>query len=113
VHYCSRRRGAPGIPLEKYTAQDLQREYLSVKSCAPFCTVSCVHQVPMIDQFREKPRESLVRVFPGKSGDEQVYAPPAMIRALTWMFLPPEESTTRKKITQGFTRAALRSLEVR
>jgi hypothetical protein len=34
----------------------------------------------MIDQFREKPRESLVRVFPANSGDEQVYAPPAMIR---------------------------------
>jgi hypothetical protein len=36
-----------------------------------------------------------------------------MIRALTWMFLPPEESTTRNEITQGFTRAALRCLKVR
>lgn len=63
----------------------------------------------MIDQFREKPRESLVRMFPDASGDEQAYAPPAMIRALTWMFLPPEKSTTRNKMTQGFTRAALRS----
>jgi len=113
VHYCSQRRGAPGIPLEKYTVQDLEREYLSAKSCAPFCTISCVHQVSMIDQFREKPRESLVRMFPAKSGDEQAYAPPAMIRALTWMFLPPEESTTRNKMTQGFTRAALRCLKVR
>jgi MoaA/NifB/PqqE/SkfB family radical SAM enzyme len=113
VHYCSQRRGAPGIPLEKYTVQDLEREYLSAKSCAPFCTVSCVHQVSMIDQFREKPRESLVRMFPANSGDEQVYAPPAIIRALTWMFLPPKESTTRNKITQGFTRAALRCLKVR
>src|SRR5436309_4631286 len=84
VHYCSQRRGAPGIPLEKYTVQDLEREYLSVKSCAPFCTVSCVHQVSMIDQFREKPRESLGRMFPAASGDEQVYAPPAAVRALTW-----------------------------
>jgi MoaA/NifB/PqqE/SkfB family radical SAM enzyme len=113
VHYCSQRRGAPGIPLGKYTVQDLEREYLSVKSCAPFCTVSCVHQVSMIDQFREKPRESLGRMFPGKSGDEQVYAPPTAVRALTWMFLPPQESTIRNKITQGFTRAALRCLKVR
>jgi len=52
-------------------------------------------------------------MFPAKSGDEQAYAPPAMIRALTWMFLPPEESTTRNKMTQGFTRAALRCLKVR
>jgi MoaA/NifB/PqqE/SkfB family radical SAM enzyme len=113
VHYCSQRRGAPGIPLGKYTVQDLEREYLSVKSCAPFCTVSCVHQVSMIDQFREKPRESLGRMFPAKSGDEQVYAPPTAVRALTWMFLPPQESTIRNKITQGFTRAALRCLKVR
>jgi hypothetical protein len=67
----------------------------------------------MIDQFREKQRESLVRMFPATSGDEQAYAPPTMIRALTWMFLPSEESTTRKKMTQGFTRAALRCLKVR
>jgi hypothetical protein len=25
VHYCSQQRGAPGIPLEKYITQDLQR----------------------------------------------------------------------------------------
>jgi MoaA/NifB/PqqE/SkfB family radical SAM enzyme len=112
VHYCSQQRGAPGIPLEKYTAQDLEREYQSVKSCASFCTVSCMHQVSMIDQFREKPKESLARLFPAKSGAEQSYAPPAIIRALTWMFLPPEESTTRKRIAQGFTRAALRYLKV-
>jgi hypothetical protein len=113
VHYCSQRRGAPGIPLEKYTAEDLKREYQSVKSCTPFCTVSCVHQVSMIDQFREQPRESLARLFPANSGDEQAYAPPAIICALIWMFLPQEESATRNKITQGFTRAALRCLKVR
>jgi hypothetical protein len=48
-----------------------------------------------------------------RKDDAEVYAPPLMIRALTWMFLPPEESTTRNKITQGFTRAALRCLKVR
>jgi MoaA/NifB/PqqE/SkfB family radical SAM enzyme len=113
VHYCSQQRGSPGIPLEKYTARDLEREYQSVKSCAPFCTISCVHQVSMIDQFREKPMESFVRFFPAKSDDEHSHALPTIIRALTWMFLPPDESTTRRKITQGFTRAALWCLRVR
>ena len=45
VHYCSQQRGYPGIPLEKYTVDDIRREYLTEKSCAPHCTVSCVHQV--------------------------------------------------------------------
>ncbi|HXW15327.1 MAG TPA: radical SAM protein, partial [Terriglobia bacterium] len=63
VHYCSQQRGAPGIPLAKYTRQDLEREYQSVKPCAPLCTISCVHQVSLIDQFREQPKESLRRFF--------------------------------------------------
>ena len=52
VHYCSQQRGYPGIPLEKYTVQDIRREYLSEKSCAPHCTVSCVHQVSIFDSWR-------------------------------------------------------------
>src|SRR5712691_187492 len=35
VHYCSQQRGHPGIPLEKYTRGDLEREYHTVKRCAP------------------------------------------------------------------------------
>lgn len=113
VHYCSQQRGSPGIPLEKYSNEDLEREYSSVKSCAPLCTISCVHQVSMIDQFRDQPKESLGRFFPAKSGGNQAYDPPAIIRALAWMFLPPEKSATRRKITQGVTRAALWCLKVR
>jgi MoaA/NifB/PqqE/SkfB family radical SAM enzyme len=52
VHYCSQQRGYPGIPLTKYTAADLRREYLAEKSCAPHCTVSCVHQVSVFDSWR-------------------------------------------------------------
>ena len=113
VHYCSQQRGTPAIPLEKYTVRDLEREYLTEKSCAPWCTISCVHQVSMVDQFRENPKAALGRFFPTSPGDERSYAPPAIIRALIWMFLPPEESSTRKKITQGFTRAACWCLKVR
>ncbi len=52
VHYCSQQRGYPAIPLEKYNAEDLRREYLTEKSCAPHCTVSCVHQVSIFDSWR-------------------------------------------------------------
>src|SRR5579872_1600325 len=52
VHYCSQQRGYPAIPLEKYTRDDLRREYLTEKGCAPNCTVSCVHQVSIFDSWR-------------------------------------------------------------
>src|SRR6476660_8019495 len=52
VHYCSQQRGYPGIPLENYTVADIRREYVTEKSCAPHCTVSCVHQVSIFDSWR-------------------------------------------------------------
>ncbi|HZP63785.1 MAG TPA: radical SAM protein [Terriglobales bacterium] len=52
VHYCSQQRGYPAIPLEHYTIHDIRREYLTEKSCAPHCTVSCVHQVSILDSWR-------------------------------------------------------------
>jgi len=56
VHYCSQQRGYPAIPLEKYTIDDIRREYLTEKSCAPHCTVSCVHQVSVLDAWRAPQR---------------------------------------------------------
>jgi MoaA/NifB/PqqE/SkfB family radical SAM enzyme len=52
VHYCSQQRGYPGTPLAKYSKDDLRREYLTEKGCAPNCTVSCVHQVSIFDSWR-------------------------------------------------------------
>jgi len=52
VHWCSQQRGYPGIPLEKYTAEDLRREYFTKKHCAPLCTVSCVQQIAVMDNWR-------------------------------------------------------------
>jgi len=52
VHYCSQQRGYPAIPLEKYTVEDIRREYRSEKNSAPNCTVSCVHQVSVFDSWR-------------------------------------------------------------
>lgn len=52
VHYCSQQRGYPGIPLAEYSKELLHREYYTQKSCAPRCTVSCVHQVAVLDNWR-------------------------------------------------------------
>ena len=52
VHYCSQQRGYPGIPLDQYTAEDRKREYHTYKACSPHCTISCVHQVAMVDNWR-------------------------------------------------------------
>jgi MoaA/NifB/PqqE/SkfB family radical SAM enzyme len=52
VHYCSQQRGAPGIPLLDYGPNDISREFDTVKPCAPFCTVSCVHQASFLDLWR-------------------------------------------------------------
>ena len=62
VHYCSQQRGYPAIPLENYTREDFDREYLTEKSCAPHCTVSCVHQVSIFDFWRDPQRPATAKV---------------------------------------------------
>ena len=52
VHYCSQQRGFPGKPLLDYTLADIRREYRTAKSCAPRCTVACVHQTSYLDSWR-------------------------------------------------------------
>ena len=87
VHYCSQQRGYPAIPLEKYTVEDIDREYTTKKPCAPYCTVSCVHRVAMLDMIRNQPRESLPRLFPPATpGGAPTYPP--VVRVLSSLFLP-------------------------
>ena len=52
VHWCSQQRGYPGIPLAQYTPEMRHREFYTDKYCAPMCTVSCVQQVGMLDNWR-------------------------------------------------------------
>ncbi len=66
VHYCSQQRGSPGIPIADYTREHVKREFLTAKSCAPNCTISCVHQVSHIDHWRA-PQTSTVS--PGSGGE--------------------------------------------
>jgi hypothetical protein len=53
VHYCSQQRGLPGVPLAKYTSADIRREFNAPKSCAPMCTIGCVHRVSFMDFWRK------------------------------------------------------------
>ena len=52
VHWCSQQRGKPGIPLERYSREDMRREYFREKSCAPMCTIQCVHRASLMDEWR-------------------------------------------------------------
>jgi MoaA/NifB/PqqE/SkfB family radical SAM enzyme len=52
VHYCSQQRGYPAKPLADYTQADIDREFVTAKSCAPRCTVACVHQISYMDFWR-------------------------------------------------------------
>src|ERR1700729_72223 len=65
VSYCSQQRGYPGIPVADYTTEIVKRAFLTEKSCAPNCTISCVHQVSYIDHWRA-PQHSTVT--PGGAG---------------------------------------------
>jgi hypothetical protein len=87
VHYCSQQRGRPGIPLEEYTVEDIQREAARSKGCAPFCTISCVHQTAMLDEFRERPGETLTGILDRRRALDPHFRPPAAVGVLSWLFL--------------------------
>ena len=67
VHYCSQQRGYPGVPLAGYTTEDVKREFLTAKSCAPNCTIGCVHKISYIDHWRAP---QIRTVSPGAHGAE-------------------------------------------
>jgi MoaA/NifB/PqqE/SkfB family radical SAM enzyme len=52
VHYCSQQRGYPATPLAAYTVEDIRREFITQKGCAPRCTVACVHYTSYMDFWR-------------------------------------------------------------
>jgi MoaA/NifB/PqqE/SkfB family radical SAM enzyme len=71
VHYCSQQRGYPGVPIADYTTADVKREFLTAKSCAPNCTIGCVHRISYIDHWRApqtsviSPGEGLIQISTG------------------------------------------------
>ena len=44
---------SPGVPLDSYTLQDIRREFMAPKWCAPMCTIGCVHRVSTMDYWRK------------------------------------------------------------
>jgi MoaA/NifB/PqqE/SkfB family radical SAM enzyme len=109
AHYCSQQRGFPAIPLASYTLEDLERESKTVKPCAPYCSISCVHQVAALDALRDNPREALSRFFPSREGQSAAANLPRPIRILTWFFLPATPNSKRR----AFQNAALKLLRVK
>ena len=87
VHYCSQQRGKPAIPLADYTLQDLVREGTRAKGCAPFCTISCVHQTALLDDFRTRPRETLAGIIERRQRREPAWHTPPSVRLLQTMFV--------------------------
>ena len=77
VHYCSQQRGFPGRPLAEYTRHDLKREFRTAKSCAPNCTISCVHQISHIDHWRA-PQNRVI--FPPRGHGDN---PPELVQIQT------------------------------
>ena len=69
VHYCSQQRGYPGVPMAEYTTADVKREFLTAKSCAPNCTIGCVHRISHIDHWRAPQTRE---VSPGSGGLVQI-----------------------------------------
>jgi MoaA/NifB/PqqE/SkfB family radical SAM enzyme len=115
VHCCSQRRGRPGIPLGVYSAADLAREADRAKPCAPFCTVSCVHQVAMLDRFREQPKEALAAILEERRSRDPGFVVPRLVRLLSWVFLAPRRSELGARVASrvlgmnGAARASITS----
>ncbi|MGH7542803.1 MAG: radical SAM protein, partial [Gemmatimonadota bacterium] len=105
VHWCSQQRGTPGIPLAAYTQVDLDRESHTSKPCAPFCTVSCVHRVSVLDRFRERPLETIVETLSPTGESGSLADVPLPVRAMAWMFV-------RSPNARFFKSAATRALRI-
>jgi MoaA/NifB/PqqE/SkfB family radical SAM enzyme len=86
VHWCSQQRGHPGVPLEQYSVDHLRTEYHRVKSCAPLCTVGCVHRVAQVDELREDPERTLVQWFASPVHGQPPRLP-LPVRILKWAFV--------------------------
>ena len=98
VHWCSQQRGHPGIALEQYGFDDLRREYHRDKSCAPLCTVGCVHRVAQVDELREDPERTLSQWFASPAHGQPPRLP-LPVTILMWVFIKnPGRDLFRKAV---------------
>jgi MoaA/NifB/PqqE/SkfB family radical SAM enzyme len=80
VHWCSQRRGQPGIPLEKYDVDHIRRGFRTRKHCSPFCTVTCVRQVSVFDVWRRRQDLEDPRLRGARSAQTEPARPEPMSR---------------------------------
>ena len=66
VHYCSQQRGYPAFRSPNTRRDDVKREFLTAKSCAPHCTIGCVHRISYIDHWRAPQTQTVLP--PGNGG---------------------------------------------
>ncbi len=102
VHRCSQQRGKPGTPLALYSQQDLERESRTIKACADFCTISCVHQTAMLDSFREDPRQALKQMMDSRKELVPSFEPPWLVNLLAWAFLTSKNRKLFGNVTLRF-----------
>ena len=103
VHWCSQQRGYPGRPLDEYSHQDLDRELRTVKSCAPYCTVSCVHRVALLDRLRERPEETIAAVLAAHG--QQGVRTPLLVKLLILTFLTGPHQRVMRRLASWTLRA--------
>lgn len=95
VHWCSQQRGYPAKPLDEYNQEDLERELWTTKSCAPYCTVSCVHRVALVDRLRERPMDTIDALVAGQAAEDG--RTPMAVKLLVWTFLSgPHQRAMRR-----------------
>ena len=92
MHWCSQQRNYPATPLDEYTAADLDHQLTTRKSCAPYCTVSCVHRVAMLDRLREQPEDTIHAMVAAHTA--QGGRTPVGVRVLRWTFLAGHPSAS-------------------
>jgi MoaA/NifB/PqqE/SkfB family radical SAM enzyme len=54
VHLCAPKMGSPGIPLERYTLDDIKRAFYMPKPCSKSCPVAYAHHVSKLDRYRRQ-----------------------------------------------------------
>jgi MoaA/NifB/PqqE/SkfB family radical SAM enzyme len=104
VHYCSQQRGYPAKPLATYSKEDLEREFSTEKACAPHCSISCVHQVAMLDEVREHPREMLQELIARRREADPNFQTPFLLRAAAWAFLDNPGAEAIGRVAAGLLR---------
>jgi hypothetical protein len=80
--------------------------------CAPYCTISCVHRVAMIDLVREKTREALASFFPSAEPGGPARLPLG-VKLLSSIFLPAENGKPQSAAAKATAGAVMRLLGIK